>query len=216
MLWLINLFNFMDGSDGLAATQAVLCCAALLLFADPLALSAAGLAMPVWLLLATTLGFLPWNFPRARMFLGDVGSLSLGMLIAALLLAALQVDAITLPMAMLIPAVFLLDATATLLLRLSKRRKWYQAHTDHAYQQLVLSGWSHVQVWLLYLLVNIVLLWPLLWLQTQWPPQQWLLCFMGYMILLLGWCVVQYRCGALKSPAAARLASGSGGADRHV
>jgi Fuc2NAc and GlcNAc transferase len=216
VLWLINLFNFMDGSDGLAATQAVLCCAALLLFADPLALSAAGLAMPVWLLLATTLGFLPWNFPRARMFLGDVGSLSLGMLIAALLLAALQVDAITLPMAMLLPAVFLLDATATLLLRLSKRRKWYQAHTDHAYQQLVLSGWSHVQVWLLYLLVNIVLLWPLLWLQSQWPPQQWLLCFMGYMVLLLGWCVVQYRCGALTSPAAARLPSDSGSADRHV
>ena len=210
VLWFINLFNFMDGSNGLTATQTILSCAGLLLFADPLALSGAGLATLSWLLLTITLGFLPWNFPRARMFLGDVGSLSLGLLLAALLLAALKVHAISLPMALLLPAVFIVDATATLCLRLFKGRKWYQAHTDHAYQQLVLRGWSHAQVWWLYLLAN-VLLWPLLWLQQQ----QWLLCLLGYLVLLCGWTLVQYQCGAFRLPSSSAAVASSGGQTDH-
>jgi len=216
VLWWINLFNFMDGSNGLAATQAILSCAALLLFADPLLMTDTGLATLTWLLLMITLGFLPWNFPNARVFLGDVGSLSLGLLLAALLLAALQVNAISLPMVMLMPALFVLDATATLLLRLANGRSWYQAHTDHAYQQLVLSGWSHAQVWLLYLLVNVLLLWPLLWLQSSSPGQQWLLCVSGYLAILGGWATVQYRCGAFTlQPAASAATARRGRAERH-
>jgi UDP-N-acetylmuramyl pentapeptide phosphotransferase/UDP-N-acetylglucosamine-1-phosphate transferase len=96
-----------------------------------------------------TLGFLPWNFPRARMFLGDVGSLSLGLLVAVLLITYWQLGALSFWAALLLPAVFLVDATATLLMRIANHRKWYQAHTDHAYQQLILQGWTHAQVWLL-------------------------------------------------------------------
>lgn len=216
VLWLINLFNFMDGSNGLAATQTILCCAGLLLFADPLLLDSTGLATLTWLLLSLTLGFLPWNFPRARMFLGDVGSLSLGLLLAALLLAALQHQAIDPAMAMLLPAVFVLDATATLLLRLSLGRKWYQAHTDHAYQQLVLSGWSHARVWLLYLLLNVLLVWPLLWLSRQWPAQSWLFCLLGYLLLCIGWALVQLRCHVRTQSSSLPLTAAQRGADQHV
>ncbi len=216
VLWTINVFNFMDGSHGLTASQVIIGCAGLLLFADGSVMSVQGLNGLAWMLLLVTLGFLPWNFPRARMFLGDVGSLSLGLLMTALLLLSLQHDAISLPQALLLPAVFLVDATATLLLRLWQRRKWYQAHTDHAYQQLVLHGWSHAQVWLLYLALNLLLVWPGLWAQRQWPQWQWQFGMLVLAMLLLGWCLVQCCCNqTLAAMRTATLPVNRAGGDRH-
>jgi UDP-N-acetylmuramyl pentapeptide phosphotransferase/UDP-N-acetylglucosamine-1-phosphate transferase len=132
-LVLVNAWNFMDGIDGLAASQALLCAAAFALLPG----LAAG---AVWLALALTAGcagFLPFNAPRARIFLGDVGSGGLGYLVATLLGFALaarpQSDW---PLLLLAPGAMLVDAGATLLKRVARGERWWQPHVGHLYQRL--------------------------------------------------------------------------------
>ncbi|MDQ3617648.1 MAG: glycosyltransferase family 4 protein [Pseudomonadota bacterium] len=128
ILVLTNVWNFMDGIDGLAATQAVIVTSGL---AWVMAGPAAALA---WALVAACAGFLPFNFPRARIFLGDVGSGSLGYAIAGLLVIAsarLDVSALLIFLPL---APFLVDAGLTLLRRMARRERWWTAHTQHAYQ----------------------------------------------------------------------------------
>lgn len=144
---LVNIWNFMDGSNGLAATQALLFGAAMALFA--------GAGTPAaWLglaLAAGALGFLPWNLPRARLFLGDVGSHALGFAVAALALLAMQGERAVAPwLPLLLASAFLLDAGLTLLARLVRRAKVWQAHREHLYQRAILHGASHGRVCLAY------------------------------------------------------------------
>lgn len=125
---LTNVWNFMDGINGIAATQALLAAVAL-------ALAGAGVWMLVALALAAAcLGFLPFNFPRARIFMGDVGSGAIGFAIAALatvVVARQGNDAMSL---MLPLSPFLVDAGLTLLRRLVRGERWWTPHTQHAYQ----------------------------------------------------------------------------------
>lgn len=130
-LILVNVWNFMDGIDGLATSQALLVALAYAVLAH--SGPPAGLALA---LAGACLGFLPYNMPRARIFLGDVGSGALGYL-----LAALVAWTVVLPhggwreAAMLLPlAAFLIDASLTLLMRMFKRQRWWLPHTEHAYQ----------------------------------------------------------------------------------
>lgn len=144
---LVNLWNFMDGSNGLAASQALLFGAAMALLA--------GIGTPVaWLglaLAAAALGFLPWNLPRARLFLGDVGSHALGYAVAALVLLALSGDGgIAAWQPLLLASAFLLDGSLTLLGRLARREKVWQAHRNHLYQRAIAHGASHGRVCLAY------------------------------------------------------------------
>jgi UDP-N-acetylmuramyl pentapeptide phosphotransferase/UDP-N-acetylglucosamine-1-phosphate transferase len=145
-LVLVNVWNFMDGIDGLAASQAVL-----------VALAYGALAHPgpaAWLaiaLAASCLGFLPFNVPRARIFLGDVGSGALGYLVAALVAWT-----VFLPhggwrmVTMLLPlSAFLIDASLTLLMRMLQRQRWWLPHTEHAYQHWA-RGQGHGLVTLAY------------------------------------------------------------------
>lgn len=147
VLALVNIWNFMDGSNGLAATQALLFGAAMALFA--------GLGTPVaWLGLALasgSLGFLPWNLPRARLFLGDVGSHALGFAVAALALLAQAGEGGVAPwVPLLLASAFLLDAGLTLLGRLARREQVWRAHREHLYQRAILHGASHGRVCLVY------------------------------------------------------------------
>lgn len=130
VLVLVNVWNFMDGINGIAASQAVVVAVACAPFAPGGPAFWLGLALA-----AATCGFLPFNFPRARIFLGDVGSGALGYALAGLLaLASLGSDPRTrLLLAMpLLP--FLLDASLTLLARIVRRERWWEPHTQHAYQ----------------------------------------------------------------------------------
>ncbi len=141
VLVLVNTWNFMDGSNGLATSQAVVLGATVLLILGPD--SPAG-----WLGLALAaggLGFLPLNLPVARLFLGDVGSFSLGYGVAAVLLAGTgQGDAG--PWIWLLPLAFLVDAGLTLLGRLRRGERFWLAHRSHLYQRAVLHGWSHLGI----------------------------------------------------------------------
>jgi UDP-N-acetylmuramyl pentapeptide phosphotransferase/UDP-N-acetylglucosamine-1-phosphate transferase len=131
-LWFINLFNFMDGIDGITAVETIAIGLGLTLVAwfaaIPGATGPAGLAIA-----AAAAGFLPWNWHRARIFLGDVGSVPLGFLLGFLLLdlAARGYWAA----ALILPLYYLADATATLLRRLLRGERVWEAHREHWYQK---------------------------------------------------------------------------------
>ncbi len=153
---LINVWNFMDGIDGLAATQALLAAIAYgLLLPAPMA----GLAL---VLAAGVLGFLPFNFPKARIFMGDVGSGALGYLLAGLVAAGLVTDSAP-PVLLLLPlTAFLVDAGLTLAGRILRGERWMEPHTRHLYQRWVKAGRSHVTVTSAYALFAVaggVLVW---------------------------------------------------------
>ncbi|MBW8368189.1 MAG: hypothetical protein K0M70_10055 [Arenimonas sp.] len=143
---LINFWNFIDGSNGMAAGQALMVGAAIVLVTG--ASSPAG-----WLGLAMAagcLGFLPFNVPVARLFLGDAGSFALGYGVAALLLMAQPMGEGSAWYLLLLPSAVMADAGLTLLGRLRRREKVWLAHRQHLYQRAVLHGWSHLRIGLCY------------------------------------------------------------------
>jgi UDP-N-acetylmuramyl pentapeptide phosphotransferase/UDP-N-acetylglucosamine-1-phosphate transferase len=144
LLWvagLTNAWNFMDGINGLAAGQGVVVGLALLWLLAPTPWALLG-----GVLAAGCLGFLPWNLPRARIFLGDVGSGVLGFAAACLLLLAWDRGAVGLPGALLLASGIGLDAGLTLARRVLGRRRWWQGHREHLYQWLVRRGHGHARV----------------------------------------------------------------------
>ena len=127
---LTNVWNFMDGIDGLAASQALLVATACALWAGGGAAALLAVALA-----AACVGFLPFNLPPARIFLGDVGSGALGFLLAALLGMLAPRDWRTAPLLLLPVSAFVLDAGFTLLARMRAGERWWLPHTSHAYQR---------------------------------------------------------------------------------
>jgi Fuc2NAc and GlcNAc transferase len=159
MVWLVNLFNFMDGTDGLAgveaATVAGFATALFLLVGDPpLALCSLAVA-------AAALGFLPWNWAPARIFLGDVGSCLLGYTFAVLAVAGEARDGVPAMLWTVVLGVFFWDATLTLLRRWRAGEDWTAAHRSHAYQRAARLWGSHARVAGGTLLINLLILGPL-------------------------------------------------------
>lgn len=141
---LINIWNFMDGINGIATTQAVLVGIAFALVL-PAPYGLAGVVLGL-----ACLGFLPFNFPQGRIFMGDVGSGALGYAVAALVCLASVRTHINW-MLLLVPlSAFLVDAGFTLLSRMLSGQRWMEPHTQHLYQRLVKGGASHSLVTGLY------------------------------------------------------------------
>lgn len=159
-LWTINLFNFMDGIDGIAASEAVFVAgsASLLNFLVGGDSAATGGLM---CLAAACIGFLVFNWAPASIFMGDVGSGFLGFSLVALAIRASP----SLPLEIwpILGGVFLVDATVTLLRRVFRGDKWREAHRTHAYQHLALRLKGHRPVTLLVIIFNIVWLLPCAW-----------------------------------------------------
>ena len=144
-LWLIafvNAFNFMDGINGISTAQVVIAGTAwgvVGLWKDERDLVAGGLIVA-----AAALAFLPFNFPHARVFLGDVGSYFFGGWLAALAFASLSRSA-TFEMALAPLSLYAGDTALTLARRVMRGVRWTQAHREHVYQRLVIAGWSHAR-----------------------------------------------------------------------
>jgi UDP-N-acetylmuramyl pentapeptide phosphotransferase/UDP-N-acetylglucosamine-1-phosphate transferase len=155
-VWFVNLFNFMDGIDGLAGSEAAAIAAGLFLFAwvgvgqDP---ALAALSATVAL---AALGFLVWNWAPARVFLGDAGSVPLGYLLGFLLLDAAARG--WWKLALILPLYFLADATITLLRRLLRGERVWQAHREHFYQRAVQGGLGHAAATARVILANLLLI----------------------------------------------------------
>lgn len=143
VLWGVNLFNFMDGADGLAGVQAV---AASIGLGVLLSISAqSGAALAAFALAGASAGFLRWNWHPARIFLGDVGSYFIGFELTALVILSAQSSHTPSP-ALILVAPFVTDATLTLLARARRGAAVWRAHREHVYQRLVLRGWSPARV----------------------------------------------------------------------
>jgi UDP-N-acetylmuramyl pentapeptide phosphotransferase/UDP-N-acetylglucosamine-1-phosphate transferase len=157
IVWFVNLHNFMDGIDGILAAQAIFVLGALALLCRHVGEPHAG---QVLVFAAAAAGFLPFNFPRARIFMGDVGSGVLGLLIAAAVLWQMSAPDTAISSGLVLCSAFVTDATATLVSRIARGRRWYSAHREHLYQWLVRSGFSHAGVVALYMGWNLVIALP--------------------------------------------------------
>lgn len=187
-VWWINLFNFMDGIDGIAGVQAVFMLlggAALAAWANANVISS-----PVWMLMlcvaAATVGFLLLNWPPAKIFMGDVGSTWLAFMVFALALLSVQAGWLSYAAWMVLAAVFVTDATVALLTRLLRGDRWYEAHRTHAYQKLARRWDGHRPVTLRAVGVNVLWLAPLAWACAAWPQWAFGWVLLAYAPLLVG------------------------------
>ena len=142
-VWFTNLFNFMDGIDGIASVEAIAISLGIFVIARKLGLGEQSVILSLSIG-AAALGFLRWNWHPAKIFLGDVGSIPLGFLLGWMLLE-LAANGAGVP-ALILPLYFLADATLTLLRRIMRREKLWEAHKQHFYQRAVASGLKQDQV----------------------------------------------------------------------
>ncbi|MFZ5540480.1 MAG: MraY family glycosyltransferase [Pseudomonadota bacterium] len=155
--WLLNLYNFMDGIDGIAAGEAVSVALAAALIAGLVDAQFPGLT----LLAAAAAGFLLLNWPPARIFMGDAGSGFLGYAFAVYLLFSANLSARFVWVWVILLAVFWVDATITLGRRVLTGERWYSAHRSHAYQHAAVRYGGHLPVTLAIIAINLLVLLPL-------------------------------------------------------
>lgn len=187
--WSVNLFNFMDGIDGIAASQFMFVCLA----AAGLVWSSRGPSASVGLLLACAAaagGFLIWNWAPAKIFMGDVGSGFLGYVIAVLALSFTAKEQLPLWTWVVLHAVFIADATVTLVRRAWSGGKWFEAHRSHGYQRLSRRWASHARVCQTLWALDLLLLPPAYWSTLHPDASLWIalasLGILGCLLYLLG------------------------------
>jgi Fuc2NAc and GlcNAc transferase len=168
LTWSTNLFNFMDGVDGIAGSEAVFVAAAGAVlnwcYGGNIGLTAA-----MFVLAAATSGFLIWNWPPARIFMGDVGSGFLGFTLAVLGLAASRNGTTPIEVWAILSGVFLVDSTFTLLRRIVRGDRWFEAHRLHAYQYLARRWRAHMPVTVLAIGINLFWLFPWALIAAKYP-----------------------------------------------
>lgn len=149
IVWFINLFNFLDGIDAYASIEAVCVAIGLYIFTGNIV---------TVVLIVSVLGFLFWNWPKAKIFMGDVGSTQLGFILIVLGIYFHNENQFNIIQWLILTSPFWFDATFTLFRRWKNKERLSQAHKKHAYQRLVQSGFSHLRVDVYLIGVNIVLL----------------------------------------------------------
>jgi len=191
-VWWLNLFNFMDGIDGLAASQTICMLTGSLLFS----LQHASLADPLIIAMIATgtavTGFLLFNWPPAKIFMGDAGSLFSGMMLFAFALMTSKAGWMNLPQWIILGCLFLGDATATLSRRLIGGKAVMEAHRSHAYQILSRRLGGHLPVTSGAVVFNILVTFPCAWFAGQDQDIGWLLVA-GLMALTM---MIAWSCGA--------------------
>ncbi|QIT57250.1 glycosyltransferase family 4 protein [Aquisalimonas sp. 2447] len=176
--WLLNLYNFMDGIDGIAGVEAVTVtgvAAVLLWWAG-----ASGWALVAGLFTAASLGFLVWNWPPAKIFMGDAGSGFLGFALAALAVLTWADGGLTVWAWLILLGVFIVDASITLVRRVLRGERFYEAHRSHAYQHASRYFGAHLPVTVAVATINLVWLAPLAFAAALWPA--W-----GVVLLVVAW-----------------------------
>ena len=183
IVWLVNLYNFMDGIDGIAAAEAIsVAGGASLLIATG---SSTFIATLFFVFSAAALGFLLWNWPPAKIFMGDVASGFIGFVLAVFALISSASDLLPIWVWLILAGVFIVDATLTLITRVLRREQWYAAHNNHAYQKASRAMNGHRPVTLIVILINGVWLLPIAWWVSQHPDYGWWLTLVAWTPLCL-------------------------------
>lgn len=205
LIGFINAHNFMDGIDGILGQQGLF----VMLGYGLLAVTAGypGVAALAFATAAGCLGFLVFNAPPARIFMGDVGSGALGLLIGAVAALLVQRDPAMLWPCLILSSAFLVDSGLTLARRILDGQRWYAPHRQHLYQWLVRVKWSHARTDVAYMIWNLAIAAPLTWLAARWPERGgW--CFLAaYVAAIAMWhvgkrgCLMSARRRAVREPA---------------
>ena len=155
VVWMANLYNFMDGMDGLAASQAIIAGITLSIWfyqADAYAISLLCIVLS-----SATYGFLLWNWAPAKIFMGDVGSITLGGLFASLAIVGVSYFDMSFISFVILFSVFIFDATITLLRRAINKEKLWLAHRSHFYQRAAQCGFKHQHIVMIMILLMIMM-----------------------------------------------------------
>ena len=168
LVWLLNLYNFMDGINGIASVEAITATVSMAILYYVLNTSLNSDLL--WLLAACVFGFLLWNFPKAKIFMGDACSGFLGLTLGILALIALKENLALFCAWIICLGVFVVDATYTLIKRVLSGYKMYDAHRSHSYQILSRKWGSHTPVTLAVAAINLLWLFPIAYITTI---QQW-------------------------------------------
>lgn len=166
LVWLLNLYNFMDGIDSLSTIETMTVCIGAALLIAPQSPSQSAWVMPL-LLVASVSGFLFWNFPPAKIFMGDAGSSFLGLILGIFSIQTAWVLPHMFWVWIILLGVFIVDATFTLLRRLTKGEKIYKPHNNHIYQIAARHYNSHKAVSLFVGLINLIWLLPIAYLTSK-------------------------------------------------
>jgi len=169
ILWFVNLFNFLDGIDGYASSEAIFISLGIAFFTFDF--------IPA-ILATATLGFLIWNWQKAKIFMGDVGSTLLGFTIAIVSIYYQNVDKMPILIPIILSSVFWFDATITLMRRKINKEKLTQAHRKHAFQRITQAGWSHQKTVVFAQIINVCLLFLILFTNAR------------YLIVVLFFCIL--------------------------
>lgn len=181
LVWLLNLFNFMDGIDGIAASETIFvaCAGAYFLW-----LNGSENLTYISLILATaTTGFLILNWSPAKIFMGDIGSGFLGLMLGVIAYASVLQD-VSIWIWLILFAVFLVDSGVTLLRRIFSGERWYEAHCSHAYQHAA-RKWGHKKVTVSVMVINLLWLLPLAYFVHMKPDFGFLLTLLTFTPLII-------------------------------
>lgn len=181
----INGHNFMDGIDGILGLQGLFVMLAFGILAAWL--GDVGLATLAFASAAGCLGFLAFNLPPAKIFMGDVGSGALGLAIGAVAALVVQRHPAMLWACAILPSAFLVDSGFTLARRMLSGQRWYAPHRQHLYQWLVRINWSHARTDFAYMIWNLVVVAPLAWLAAIRPEQGAWCLLAAYMLGAIAW-----------------------------
>ncbi len=188
LLWLVNLYNFMDGIDGLAAAQCIIYCGGALLVGHP----AAFLTVFLWVLLGAAAGFLCFNLAPARIFMGDAGSGLLGLLIGTTSLTLDARDQLPLIASLILLTGFWFDATYTLCVRIGTGQRFAAAHRSHLYQKCA-RRFGHGRTTTMFIAYAVVWLLPLAWCCVMTP--EWGLALLAVAAVPLLLASIRMRAG---------------------
>lgn len=190
LVWMTNLYNFMDGIDGLAGIEVVSICLIISMIYWLTGFEPNDGAA-VLLLAAAASGFLVWNFPPAKIFMGDVGSGFIGLLLGGLMLRDAAKEPKYLFVWLILLAVFIIDATMTLLYRIYMKERFYEAHKTHAFQYASRIMGSHKKVTLSVVCINILWLSPIAFLVAKDWIEELPGFFVAYVPLVILWAYIR-------------------------
>lgn len=149
IVWFINLFNFLDGIDGYASLEAIMISLVMYLFTGNIV---------CLILICSILGFLFWNWPKAKIFMGDIGSTQLGFILIILGIYFHNKSDLSIIQWLMLSSLFWFDATLTLFRRWKNKERITVAHKKHAYQRAVQSGFSHQKTLIYSLIINLIII----------------------------------------------------------
>lgn len=189
--WFINMYNFMDGADAISSIQAIVCALPIAIIFSSINQNA--FAVFCYGLTASSLGFVIWNWPQAKIFMGDVGSCVIGFVFGCLMIFTYLSNYFSLYIWFILLSFFIVDSSLTLVMRIIRREKWYKAHRSHSYQRVLQMGYSHKKLAIIFIIYALLIQWPASYIVYKMSDVGVYITAVIYIFLMCVWYVVQKK-----------------------